>query len=151
MGLVQKGQPTSENLLKRNVHLQRQQLYLGDFPNRAEEVKKEQMYPRAFSKKVAKAEQKCMHLKKLVTEEVDLDHRHLLSKKFIRKAIESQQGPLNLKSSSCYSGQMKDEGFDALIRTKRPVQLVGVLLQDQQKRIQEAFEKEEDDFLDWIS
>ncbi len=46
---------------------------------------------------------------------------------------------------------MKDEGFDALIRTKRLVQLVGVLLQDQQKRIQEAFEEEEDDFLNWIS
>jgi hypothetical protein len=80
MGLVEKGQPTSENLLKRNVHLQRQQFYLGDFPNRAEEVKKEQMYPGAFLEKVATAEQRRMHLKKLVTEEVDLDHRHLLSK-----------------------------------------------------------------------
>jgi hypothetical protein len=26
--------------------------------------------------------------------------------------------------------EMKDEGLDALIKTKRPVQLVGVLLQD---------------------
>jgi hypothetical protein len=152
MGLVEKGQLTSENLLKRNVHSQRQQLYLGDFPNRTEEVKEEQMYPRAFSEKVAIAEQRYMHLKKLVTKEVDLDHRHLLSKKFIRKAIESQQGPPNLKSSFLDLGQMdeemKDEGFDALIRTKKLVQLVGVLLQDQQKRIQETFEEEENDFLD---
>jgi hypothetical protein len=26
--------------------------------------------------------------------------------------------------------EMKDEGLDALIKTKRPMQLVGVLLQD---------------------
>jgi len=74
-----------------------------------------------------------MHLKKLVIEEVDLDHKHLLLKNFIREAIESQQGPPNLKSSFLDLGQMeeemKDEGFSALIRTKRPVQLMGVLLQ----------------------
>lgn len=96
-----------------------------------------------------------MHLKKLVIEEVDLDHKHLLLKNFIREAIESQQGPPNLKSSFLDLGQMeeemKDEGFSALIRTKRPVQLMGVLLQGQQKRIQETFEEEEDEFLDWIS
>jgi hypothetical protein len=78
MGLVEKGQLTSERLLKRNVHLQRQQFYLGDFPNRAEEVKKEQMYPRAFLEKVAIAKQRRIHLQTLVSEEVDLDHRHLL-------------------------------------------------------------------------
>jgi hypothetical protein len=78
MGLVEKGQLTSKNLLKRNVHLQRQQLYLGDFPHRAEEVKKEQMFPSTFSERVATIEQRHMHLKKLVTEEIDLDHRHPL-------------------------------------------------------------------------
>jgi hypothetical protein len=31
--------------------------------------------------------------------------------------------------------EMKDERLDALIKTKRPVQSVSVLLQDQRKRI----------------
>jgi hypothetical protein len=31
--------------------------------------------------------------------------------------------------------EMKDEGVDVLIKTKRPLQSVGVLLQDQQKKI----------------
>ncbi len=50
-------------------------------------MKKEQMYVRAFSEKVA-IENKDMPLKKLVTKEANLNQRHLLSKKFIRKAIE---------------------------------------------------------------
>lgn len=74
-----------------------------------------------------------MHLKKLVIEEIDLDHKHLLLKKIIREAIESQQGPPDLKSSFLDLGQMeeemKDERFDALIGTKRLVQLMCVLLQ----------------------
>jgi hypothetical protein len=60
---------------------------LVDFLNGAKEVKKEQMYVRAFSEKVA-IENKDMPLKKLVTKEANLNQRHLLSKKFIRKAIE---------------------------------------------------------------
>jgi hypothetical protein len=68
---------------------------LGDFPDGAKEVKKEQMYLRAFSEKVATVEQRHMLLKKLVIEEANLDQRHLLSKKFIREAIEPQKGPLN--------------------------------------------------------
>jgi hypothetical protein len=31
--------------------------------------------------------------------------------------------------------EMKDEGFDAFIKTKTPMQLLGVLLHDHQKRI----------------
>jgi hypothetical protein len=53
---------------------------LGDFPNGVKEVKKEQMYLRVFSKKVATSKQKHMPLKKLVTNEVNLNQRHRLSK-----------------------------------------------------------------------
>jgi hypothetical protein len=112
---------------------------LGDFPDGAKGVKKQQMYLRALSEKVAMAEQKHMPLEKLVIEEANSDQRHLLSKKIIREAIEPQKGPLNLKSSFLDSRQMeeemKDERLDALIKTKRPVQSVSVLLQDQRKRI----------------
>jgi hypothetical protein len=46
---------------------------LGDFPNGVKEVKKEQMYLKAFSENVATIEQKHMPLKKLVTNEANLD------------------------------------------------------------------------------
>jgi hypothetical protein len=68
-----------------------------------------------------------------------LDQRHHLSRKFIKEIIEPQKGPFNLKSYFLDSRQleekMKDEGLDALIKTKRLEQLVSVLLQDQQKKI----------------
>jgi hypothetical protein len=82
---------------------------LGDFPNGAKEVKKEQMSLRAFSEKVATEERRHMPLKKLVTEKSNLDQRHLLSKKFIRKAIEPQKRPLN---EELFSGLKTDGGGD---------------------------------------
>ncbi len=51
-------------------------------------MKKEQMYLRAFLEKVATTEQKHMPLKKLVIDEMNLNQRHLHSKKIIKKAIE---------------------------------------------------------------
>jgi hypothetical protein len=44
---------------------------------------------------VAIVEQKHIPLKKLVPKEANLYQRHLLSKKFIKEAIEPQKGPLN--------------------------------------------------------
>jgi hypothetical protein len=61
---------------------------LDDFLDGVKEVKKEQMYLRVFSKKVATTKQKHMSLKKLVTDEANLDQRQLLSKQFIGEAIE---------------------------------------------------------------
>jgi hypothetical protein len=45
------------------------------------------MYLKAFSKKEATVEQRHA-LEKLVTKQVNLNQRHLLSKTFIRKAFE---------------------------------------------------------------
>jgi hypothetical protein len=60
---------------------------LVDFPDGAKEVKKEQMYVRAFSKKVATTEQRHA-LEKVDDKRSELKSKASSLKEFIRKAIE---------------------------------------------------------------